>query len=756
MDSFAIMKQILAYVLKLDRLSYMKSNLLKKLFIVMLLFVCRSSEAQDLALHKPYTLSVLPNYPYTAPPTDKSSLTDGIYTEGYFWTKRTTVGWVRRQVTITIDLEQIQLVGTITFNSVRRSDQNVDFPQNIYVFLSDDNHHFTYIGDAAKDSNGRGPYLVRKFVLNNINVNARYVSITVLPQGNNLFCDEIEVLKGKDLEKSRNLKMGVTDIQSAIDSLKNNAFLQKNIDLRASKLIPSTTSIREKNEILHLMQTDGGNINSKNGRILSDKINEFHAKSIASQFKTQFIIEKFNPWDTIETMHYPSSNSKILNYQLLIPKNGEQYGAFLLTNNSSSPQSFTFSEKGSNLPSLQLFNVPYVQSINGTLIPDPMVPVNSGIIVGTGVSQLFIFKITGNYEGPFKYQIGVKSMSQTAYLNIIGKISDYKGFKRNNQLNTVNWAYLSSPLLSDRKEEAALDLKNHCINTIVVPPQFLSKPGNTDFTALINYLSYFKYAQNILISTGYATSANRDVDPNIQFLGDKWKSDFKEWYKQLLIAIKSAGISSNIYFYPYDEVPNSYIGAFAEFAKWVKIAIPELKIYATLSSKESIDAIMPLIDIAQLQVPLTLKIPSDLPLHQCMIWIYSGSSPARSLSPYRFYRMMAWQAFANDITGVGFWNYADEGPDKQKNLISDIFQGPSSSYSVIYDGPGQDIFSSRRWEAFNLGIEDYSILKLYANKFGMETAKELALKVINNPENSSMADSITTEILKKLGDSATK
>ena len=716
----------------------------------MLLFASKYSEAQDLALNKPYTLSVLPNYPYTAPPTDKSSLTDGIYTEGYFWSKSTTVGWVRRPVTITIDLEQIQPVGTITFNSVRRSDQNVDFPQNIYVFLSDDNQHFTYIGDAAKDSNGHGPYLVRKFVLNNINVNARYVSITALPQGNNLFCDEIEVLKGKNLKRSRNLTMEVTNIQSAIDSLKSNAFLQKNIELRASKMRSSPSDTVEKNEILHLMQTAAGNDNSKNIRSLSDRISQFHAKSIASQFKTQFIIEKFNPWDTIEALHYPSSNSKTLNYQFLIPKNGEQYGAFLLTNNNSSPQSFTFSEKGSNLPSIQLFNAPYVQSINGTLIPDPMVPVNSGIIVGTGVSQLFIFKITGNYEGPFKYQIAVKSIAQTSYLNIIGKISDYKGFKSNNQLNAVNWAYLSSPLLSDRKEEAALDLKNHGINTIVVPPQFLSKPGNTDFTALIKYLSYFKYAKNILISTGYVTSGNRDVDPNLQFLGDKWKSDFKEWYKQLLIAIKSAGIFSNIYFYPYDEVPDSYIGVFSEFAKWVKIAIPELKIYATLSSKESIDAMMPLIDIAQLQVPLTLEIPTQLPPHNCMTWIYSGSSPARSLSPYSFYRMMGWEAFANDISGVGFWNYADEGPDKQKNLISDFFRGPSSSYSVIYDGPGQEIVSSRRWEAFSLGIQDYSILRLYANKFGSEKAKRFAAKVISNTENVSLADSTIVEMLKEL------
>jgi hypothetical protein len=313
-------------------------------------------------------------------------------------------------------------------------------------------------------------------------------------------------------------------------------------------------------------------------------------------------------------------------------------------------------ETGANLSSLHLFNVPYVQSINGTLVPDPLVPVKAKVIIASGVSQLFIFKVSGDNEGPFNYQISVKSKSRTIRLNIRIKMIDYKGSKSNIPLNAVNWAYLSSPLLNDRKDQASLDLKNHGINTIVVPPQFLPKPGNNNFTELINYLSHFKYAKNILISTGYATLGNRHIDPKIQFLSNKWKNDFNEWYKQLIRAIKTAGISSNIYFYPFDEVPDANIGMFKDFANWAKHSIPGLKIYATLSTKKSIDTIMPLIDIAQLQVPLTLKLPEEFPSHGGMTWIYSGSSPAKSLSPYSFYRMLAWEAFANGLTGVGFCN----------------------------------------------------------------------------------------------------
>ena len=109
---------------------------------------CLITQAQNLALHKTYTFSTLPNYKYSAPPTDKTSLTDGIYTTGYYWTQPTTVGWQLEGVTITIDLEKIEPIGAVTFNTVR-SGYSVSFPQNIFVFFSNDNKNFECVGDAA-------------------------------------------------------------------------------------------------------------------------------------------------------------------------------------------------------------------------------------------------------------------------------------------------------------------------------------------------------------------------------------------------------------------------------------------------------------------------------------------------------------------------------------------------------------------------------------------------------------------------------
>jgi hypothetical protein len=75
---------------------------------------------------------------------------------------------------------------------------------------------------------------------------------------------------------------------------------------------------------------------------------------------------------------------------------------------------------------------------------------------------------------------------------------------------------------------------------------------------------------------------------------------------------------------------------------------------------------------------------------------------------------------------------------------------PTNSYSVIYDGPGKEIISTRRWEAFKLGIEDYSLLRAYANQVGAEKAKALAEDVIQNPLIETKADSARKIIIAAL------
>lgn len=66
---------------------------------------------------------------------------------------------------------------------------------------------------------------------------------------------------------------------------------------------------------------------------------------------------------------------------------------------------------------------------------------------------------------------------------------------------------------------------------------------------------------------------------------------------------------------------------------------------------------------------------------------------------------------------------------------------------MIYDGVGQSIVSSRRWEAWRMGIEDYELLKMYAVKKGSVAAKAMAKTVLDHPEDTSKADQMRQTIL---------
>lgn len=726
------------------------SNLFK-FVIVILLIACVRSDAQNLALHKKYTLSAPPNYAHAAPSTDKSSLTDGIYTTGYFWTKLTTVGWKRRQILIDIDLDAENPIDAVTFNTARRTQVGVDFPKNIFVFVSRDNKNFAYVGDVGETpDNTTGDYSVKKFILNNINTIARYVTIVVIPRNTFVFCDEVEVLKGTKKSAVPSTVISKENLDKAVDSLLSLEYSKNNLINIVAKLKESSASSAEINKTVDQSNAILSNKNLSEADLKKVRNDIFHARAsrFRATFNTSFIVEKYNPWDSLSEFYEPEKVSDILSYDFTVLKNGTHYGSFVLTNSSQSQSKFTinFDNNDTSISKCDIFTVPFVSAANFSYVADPLILTNT-VELNSGASQLFVFKISGKKSGSSNFDIIIQSESKKVFLKVKTKIIDLAA-SDNDFVNANVWAYLNYPMLKDRNAEAAKDLETHHINSIVIPPSIIQTIKGNDYTTFSSYLSYFKKTDKIFLFTSYSSVANKNKGG--QFLSAEWKNNFIEWYTTILKVITENGFSnSKVYLYPYDEVGPKEVEDFKMLINWAKSSIPGIKFYATITNQEAANSILPIIDIAQIHLA-RLELLKNSPPYKCETWIYEGKSPARSVSPYTFYRLMAWKAFAKGNTGIGFWNYADEGPGRILNLISDNLSNPASSYSVIYDGPGKQIISTRRWEAFNLGIEDYAILKLYARRFGVQKAKELAQEVISNPKDVNKADLIRKKILESL------
>jgi hypothetical protein len=318
--------------------------------------------------------------------------------------------------------------------------------------------------------------------------------------------------------------------------------------------------------------------------------------------------------------------------------------------------------------------------------------------------------------------------------------------------------YLTFPLVSDRRAEAVKDLLYHHVNVVVVPPSYLKGANQAesadlmDFIRLELYLRYHHGAARFLLGLGFGTGNQSTVAGKLPFMGAEWREGFRKWYANAKLAAGRAGFSeSQLYLYPYDEMGGEQIDDFVKFAAWVRKEMPKVRLYATLGeatlATKGWEKVLPYLDIAQAFNGEMFRPGSPFKGES---WIYSAEGTSRSLSSYSYYRMMSWKAFLNGYKGVGFWAYADTDVNDNPDSSWDDANQEARDFAVIYPGKGASIISSRRWEAWRMGIEDYELLTMYAKSKGERVAKDLAASVLNHPENTSKADEVRRKILTEL------
>ena len=160
-------------------------------------------KGENVALKKPYTFSTPPSYALCRDPGDRTQLTDGEYTKGYFWTQKSTVGWNSRNVfTVTIDLGETFPISGFSY-STAFGKAGVKMPEFIHIYASEDNKEWYYIGELmAKSIAERGlpseeDYIHYRAATNDMPCKGRHICFLIMQQPYT-FIDELEVLKGDD------------------------------------------------------------------------------------------------------------------------------------------------------------------------------------------------------------------------------------------------------------------------------------------------------------------------------------------------------------------------------------------------------------------------------------------------------------------------------------------------------------------------------------------------------------------------------
>jgi hypothetical protein len=98
---------------------------------------------------------------------------------------------------------------------------------------------------------------------------------------------------------------------------------------------------------------------------------------------------------------------------------------------------------------------------------------------------------------------------------------------------------------------------------------------------------------------------------------------------------------------------------------------------------------------------------------------YICAENKRVLDPYAFYRLFPWQVWRHGFHGCWIWTY----------LRGDPWNGREWDGGMVYPGQGQ-IVTSRRWEMFREGLEDYLYLHLLRERVESGKAPASATKLL--------------------------
>ena len=106
--------------------------------------------SENIALGASYAMEPDPGYDLCTDPGDPEQLTDGVYTEGYFWTQKSTVGWVRtKPVILTLDLGTVQPIRGLSYHTAGGF-ANVGWPEAIHIFTAGEDRKFHEIGELVE------------------------------------------------------------------------------------------------------------------------------------------------------------------------------------------------------------------------------------------------------------------------------------------------------------------------------------------------------------------------------------------------------------------------------------------------------------------------------------------------------------------------------------------------------------------------------------------------------------------------------
>lgn len=452
---------------------------------------------KNIALNKTYKLSPAPSYKLCTDVNDKTQLTDGKLTTGYFWAQKSTVGWWRigdKPAVITLDLEKTEPISGVAFSTAARLKGGVKMPSSIMVEVSEDGKKFFPVGDLAIDLSdteipkGLDGYHTYTYRASKLKTKGRYVRFSVLGPRGTMFCDEIEIYQGPN----ELLKMELTGTSRGSTKLTKTMLVNLGVKKQLiadwhqlNKIIKNSkignnekqTLLKKANKLKLKVQSYSFKGNPLKFKAIVP-LNQVH-RDVLSLYAELLRAEKlpvFSVWHKyryapLSVFEHPEKSCPSLKVRML--RNEHRSETLNFSNLAGKAVNVKFQISGIPKNIIKAFKVEYVGSRENKVVATaliPLLPKNKfwETSVPSGMTRQIWFDFypkntaTGKYSGKIKVICGKITKNIPITLNL----SKY-ALPAKTALKTGIWAYTCMnycAVTPKTHDYAVQDLKDHLIN----------------------------------------------------------------------------------------------------------------------------------------------------------------------------------------------------------------------------------------------------------------------------------------------------
>jgi len=711
----------------------------------------------NIALNMPYTLEPAPNDRYCTDPNDAGQLTDGVYSEGYFWVQKTTVGWQwANPAIVTLDLGADKPIRGASFHTAAGV-ADVTWPEAILLLVAGEDKQFTKVGDLVALSAKKGlppeeGYNTHRFWTDALQTHGRYVAFVFTAQPY-AFVDEIEIYEGDPAWLDDPIQgTAVADMKQHVLNIQAQQAIQRRItkDLQTVRALTGIASlgedlargiVEELNGIETELDATTPSVGPDFKAILP--LGPLHARVLAAQ-AALWEGQGYGPvtlwqsplWGQMSHMDPPAPRGDA-SIEISMMLNEFRAASFNLSNATQEPVPavlrITGLPGGTSPGCIQVHDALWTGTKKGfpvlaalpELKRDPTGSYRVVVVPGLTSQVWLTFNPKAIGPGVHRGAVEVQSTHGTETVPLVLRVYPFR-FPDRPTLHFGGWDHTHGPghraVTSANIEALTVHLKEHFVDSpwappVVMPPgvydasgNMTARPGTAIFDAWVaRWRGAHQFLVHLAVSDSFASFEMGT--PAFDAAVKAWTLFWADHVRGLGLDTKQLAVL--VLDEPRSAEQDAIILAWARAirAAGTGIRIWEDPIYRGDMSQANQDMI----------AACHVLCPHRPNLHKgpqayrdyfvarrnagTALELYSCNGPVRSLDPYAYHRLQAWDCWKYGAQAMYFWAFSDTGYGSSWNE----YAAPGWDYCPEFLD-ATSVTPGKHMEAAREGVEDFEYL----------------------------------------------